>query len=103
MTGGVVSLVVAPLEDAELTEASFDLAVAASSFHWVDPEIGLRKVRRLLATRALYATFSPIARLGDSERESLLDATSEVSEREFGGVVERPMLTPLYMARRPES
>jgi hypothetical protein len=55
------------------------------------------------ATRALYATFSPIARLGNPERESLLDAISEVSEREFGGVVERPMLTPIYIARRPAS
>jgi SAM-dependent methyltransferase len=177
-TEGAVSIVQAPFEEADLPESSFDLGTAASSFHWVEPDVGLEKVRRLLrpggwwamwwnvhgeenpedpfhvatsplleplegrpwnrrrpfapdiegriadlraagfedpeaelirrrATfdarriRDLYSTFSPIARLPDAERETLLDAVADVAEREFGGVVERPILTPLYTARRP--
>ena len=37
-----------PLEDAELPAESFDLAVAASSFHWIDEETGLAKVAAAL-------------------------------------------------------
>ncbi len=36
------------LEDADLPDAAFDLAVAASSFHWVDEEIGLARIRDAL-------------------------------------------------------
>lgn len=179
--GAVLDVVEAPFEDADLSGA-FDLGVAATSFHWVEPALGLGKVSRLLrpgggwamwwtqhgdesgedafrdATRhllsglpdprpwarapgrpwfavdvparredlvaagfeavehelirrtvrfdttrirALYATFSPIARLPAEERERLLDAVALVAERDFAGVVERPLLTVVYSARRP--
>jgi SAM-dependent methyltransferase len=39
---------VTPLEDAELREASVDLAAAASSFHWVDERVGLAAIWRAL-------------------------------------------------------
>lgn len=173
-TRGAVRLVVEPFEDAELPASSFDLGAAASSFHWVDPQVGLAKVRRLLrpsgwwamwanlngdqtdadafhratrhifgppekhpcggmldsddglrrladagfedaeyelvrwsctfdsaSIRSLYATFSPIARREADERERILDAVAEVAATEFGGVVDRTMLTPLYTARAP--
>jgi SAM-dependent methyltransferase len=172
-TSGAVALVVAPFEEAELPDSSFDLATAASSFHWVEPEAGLSKVRRLLrsggwwamwwnmhgdqtaadpfhqattvllgphvasrwsaldadarfadlaaagfvelehevvrwtatfdtaGTRDLYATFSPIARLPETEREVLLDAIADVAATQFGGSVARPMRTPIYTARSP--
>jgi SAM-dependent methyltransferase len=173
-THGAVSLLVEPFEEAELPASAFDLGAAASSFHWVDPAIGLAKVRRLLrprgwwamwanlngdqtdadlfhratqhilgpraagpfgtlldsdarllelanvgfeeatyelvrwtctfdtaAIRALYATFSPIARREPAERERVLDAVAEVAADEFGGLVERTMLTPIYTAWRP--
>ncbi len=35
-------------ETAVLPEAAFDLGVAATSFHWVSEEFGLRKLRRLI-------------------------------------------------------
>jgi SAM-dependent methyltransferase len=35
---------VAALEDVELSAATFDIAVAASSFHWVDEPAGLTKI-----------------------------------------------------------
>jgi SAM-dependent methyltransferase len=38
----------ARFEDAELTERSFDLIVAATCFHWLDPDTRLRRMGRLL-------------------------------------------------------
>ena len=39
---------VASFEDARLPDGAFDLAVAATSFHWVDPSVGPQKLRRAL-------------------------------------------------------
>jgi SAM-dependent methyltransferase len=50
--------------------------------------------------RGLYATFSPISRLGPAERQRLLEDLGRIAEDQFGGRVERPMATPVYTARR---
>ena len=50
--------------------------------------------------RALYASFSHIGQLGESERRRILDRLAEIAEKEFGGRVERNMVTALYAARR---
>jgi SAM-dependent methyltransferase len=169
------------LEDADLPNAAFDVAVAASSFHWVDEEIGLAQLyaalrpdgwialwwtlfgvpdepdafitatsplledldaspsagvdgappfaldvdarRRALdhagfrdvrhetfrwsaawdtaGIRALYGSFSPIARLGDDRRIRILDAVAAVADQEFGGRVTRTLVTSLYTAPKP--
>jgi SAM-dependent methyltransferase len=46
--GDQVELVEHTLEDAELNAHAFDLAVAASSFHWVDEAVGLASLRGAL-------------------------------------------------------
>ncbi|HVT42569.1 MAG TPA: methyltransferase domain-containing protein, partial [Acidimicrobiales bacterium] len=46
--GGELRVVEALFEEADLESAAFDLAVAATSFHWVDPEAGLATVARAL-------------------------------------------------------
>ncbi|MBA2642128.1 MAG: hypothetical protein H0U82_04275 [Actinobacteria bacterium] len=51
--------------------------------------------------RALYATFSPISRLEDVRKTEILDAVARIAELDFGGHVERTLLTSLYTARRP--
>jgi SAM-dependent methyltransferase len=179
--GERVEVRVVALEDARLEPEAFELAVAASSFHWVTPEKGLATIFRALepggwwamwwtlfgdhdrpdafalateplltdlrrspssgrprraphaldseariaelhaagfttvehevvgwsstwdanGIRALYATFSPIARLPETEREAVLDGVARVAELEFGGRVERPLFTSLWTARRP--
>ncbi len=43
-----VSVVVAPWEDVRLAGELYDLVVAATSFHWIDPANGLTKVREHL-------------------------------------------------------
>ena len=179
--GDRVDVRVTPLEEAQLPSEAFDLAVAASSFHWVDEAVGLESVSAALrpggcwavwwtlfgdggqpdafitatspllenlhssptageegrpphardretrlaaleaagfedleheliewqaswdteGIRALYGTFSPIARLDDRRREEILDGVAQIAEADFGGVVERTLVTSLYTARRP--
>ncbi|MDP9334493.1 MAG: class I SAM-dependent methyltransferase [Actinomycetota bacterium] len=41
-------IVVAPFEDAQLEGRSFDLAVAATSFHWLDQRTASAKLRRVV-------------------------------------------------------
>jgi SAM-dependent methyltransferase len=50
--------------------------------------------------RALYATYSHIAILDAAERRRVLDGLFDIAAREFGGRVERNMITALYTARR---
>ncbi len=169
--------VVSTFEDAELAPSSFDLVVAATSFHWLDPEQALPKIATILRpagwlalwwnvfgdpekpdpfheatepflrdlapsplmgtggipypldvaartsdlerhgfrdveheaehwtlrldatqTRRLYETYSNIARLPDPQMEMTLDQIERIAHVEFGGRVERQMVTPIYTA-----
>lgn len=47
-TSGRPRIVASPLEDAELEADAFDLAAAASCFHWVDERKGLAKIAAAL-------------------------------------------------------
>jgi SAM-dependent methyltransferase len=170
------------LEDAELEPIAFDLAAAASSFHWVEEDVALAKLLaalrpggwialwwtlfgdderpdpfrqavgplfvdiphgpsgpgqegrtsfaldaelRLAALRSagfgdlgheimrwtrewdtdgirgLYSTFSPISVLAPERRKEFLDSVARIAETEFGGRVEKPLVTSLYTARKP--
>lgn len=175
-----IEVLVATLEDAELPESEFDLAAAASCFHWIDEPVGLGKIRSALrpggwlgmwwtlfgdgsapdafiqatsplleglhasptrgeegrppyardsdarlaaleaarfadatyeafgwdahwdtaGIRALYGTFSPIARLDEERRTAILDGIARIAEEDFGGRVSRRLLTALYTARK---
>ena len=50
--------------------------------------------------RSLFASFSPWLALPAGQRADALDALEELARGEFGGVVERPYLTPIYVAPR---
>lgn len=178
---------VGAFEDVTLDGESFDLIVAATSFHWVPPEAGLRHCGDLLrpggwlalwwtyfgdpdrpdpfrdavtpifaelapslvsvfpgvafesgprpyaldvtartaeidATgrfgpvhhevipwtgrhtpaelRALFGSYSPCLALAPDERGAVLDAIEELAGNTFGGLVERPYLTLMYLAQR---
>jgi SAM-dependent methyltransferase len=164
---------------AELREAAFDLGVAATTMHWLEPAPALERCCRLLRpggwwamwwnlfgdavgvdafheaslpllsrvpanstastssefaldadarlaelaaagfvagqfelirwsapfdaakTRALYATFPHIRLLPSAEQAALLDELGRIVTDQFGGVVDRTLLTPVYTARRP--
>ncbi len=53
--GLTVDVRVAIFEEVELPEESFDLGIAATSFHWVDQPTGLRKAHGLLAPGGWWA------------------------------------------------
>lgn len=60
-------------EDASLEEDSYDLIYAASSFHWVDAEIGCPKVFRLLINGGAFALFrnNPVPADGEELYEEI--------------------------------
>jgi SAM-dependent methyltransferase len=43
-----LDVVMSSFEEADVASANFDLAVAATSFHWVDQEVGLTKLGQAL-------------------------------------------------------
>jgi SAM-dependent methyltransferase len=49
-------------------------------------------------TRRLYETYSNIARVPDADRRRILDEIERIAEVEFGGHVDREMVTPMYTA-----
>lgn len=178
--GCALRFINAAFEEAVLPAASFDLVVAATMFHWLDPGTRVQKLAELLAPAGhvalmwngfqsphrpnpideatkelvahlaaspagapgavpfsldrtarhaeflqtgwfelrayleihwtlelgatqlglLYEGFSPIARLPETERTALIARVVEVAERQFGGVVEQHMTSPLYLFRR---
>lgn len=53
-----------------------------------------------LQVTRLYATFSPISGLAVEERKRLLYELGQIAEKEFGGVVELHITTPMYTAQR---
>lgn len=179
--GGKIDVRVEAVEDVGLPSGAFDLAVAASSFHWVEEPVGLAKLFDALragrwvalwwtlfgdderpdpfreavdhlfdevprspsaayedrpsfaldvelrqaaltaagfeqleheriqwarswdtaAIRTLYSTFSPIGALQPERRRELLDSVARIADLEFGGVVQKPLVTSLYTARKP--
>jgi len=48
LDGSALSLQVSTFEDFAADDASFDLIVSGTAFHWVDPEVRFRKSARLL-------------------------------------------------------
>ena len=63
-----VRIVVRPFEDVQLPPASFDLGVAATSFHWISERRGVRKVARFLRPGGWWAVWGN--RHGDPSRRS---------------------------------
>lgn len=50
--------------------------------------------------RALFATFAPWLELEEPHRTEMLDRVAALVDDEFGGEVERPYVTAVYLARR---
>jgi SAM-dependent methyltransferase len=63
---GRIELRVAPLEEVELEVEEFDLAAAATTFHWVDEPVGLDKIHRTLRPGGWIALWWTI--FGDDDR-----------------------------------
>ena len=180
-TQTAVEVINQPFEDVNLAPATFDLAVAATAFHWLDQRLALNKVvatlrpngvwamwghifddparpdpfreatdallkplanppsrqgkkqghfaldeaarmADIMATgqlvqpyfeairwtlkldvaqlRGLYATFSSIQKQPETQRQYILEELERIAQRDFAGVVERPIITTIYLAHR---
>lgn len=62
--GSPLQVVPSTFEEAELAHADFDLVTAATSFHWVDRETGVRKVGRVVRPGGWVAIWWTIFRDG---------------------------------------
>ena len=82
-----LTLMVSSFEDAVLPQASFDLGVSATAFHWLDEDLALRKAADLLRTGGWWAMVWNV--FGDPSRadpfhestKTLLDGPVSPSER----------------------
>jgi SAM-dependent methyltransferase len=61
-----LTVVTATFEEAPIASAAFDLAVAATSFHWVDPGVGLPKLASALRAQGWLALWWTV--FGDPTR-----------------------------------
>jgi SAM-dependent methyltransferase len=83
------------------TDARVDDIVRTGVFTQPDVELMRWSIHLNPAqVRDLYATFSPLQKLPTEERGRLLDQLADIAVRQFDGVVERPMVTALYVATR---
>jgi SAM-dependent methyltransferase len=69
---GVIEFVSKPFEDAELETASYDLGIAATSFHWLHERSSLRKIARSLRPGGWWASFMNVS--NDARRPSAFRA-----------------------------
>ena len=77
--GDRIEIVRTTLEDADLAPESFDLAAAASSFHWVDEATGLGVIRGALRPRGWIGLWWTLFREGGGE-DDFIRATSPLLE-----------------------
>jgi SAM-dependent methyltransferase len=76
-SGVSVDVRVAAFEDVKLPNSWFDLAVAASSFHWVDQTVGPRKVANVLRPGGWWVMWWNV--LGDpSQPDPFYEATADL-------------------------
>jgi SAM-dependent methyltransferase len=79
--GHGVKVIAASFEHAPLIDHSFDVAVAAMSFHWVDQQIGLSKLGRVIRPHGWAALWWTV--FGDPDRpDPFNDATKKLLEED---------------------
>ena len=75
-----VDIRVEVIEDADLPAVSFDIAIAATAFHWIDPVIGHRKVFEALKPSGWWAMWWNV--FGDpTQPDPFHEATLRLLER----------------------
>jgi SAM-dependent methyltransferase len=79
VTGGGPDIRIAVVEEADLPDATFDLAVAASSFHWVDEDLGLWKIAAALRPGGWIALWWTLFG-SDDEADAFIEATTPLLE-----------------------
>lgn len=89
-----VRVVVQPFESVRLPPASFDLGVAATSFHWISERKGVRKVARLLRPGGWWAVWGT-THGNPSRRSPFQDALQPLYRAVHGRASRKPTLEQL--------
>jgi SAM-dependent methyltransferase len=90
-----VSINVGDFEQMPISDSSYDLAISAQAFHWIDPEVGYPKLARALVQGGSIALWWHVdVRTTD---EGFLTAVQPIYDREMHGGEHRPFVLP-----RPE-
>ena len=71
---GEVEIALSRFEDQPLTRGGFGLAIAAQSFHWVDPELGFARCAEAVRAGGALALFGNMPRRGESELHRAVEA-----------------------------
>jgi len=72
LAGPALSFQVSSFEDFAAADASFDLIVSGTAFHWIDPEVRFRKPARLLRPGGWLALLEIVERYDDPLAAALL-------------------------------
>jgi SAM-dependent methyltransferase len=70
-------------EETDLPEASFRAAFAATSYHWIDPDVGWARVAGLLEPAGMFALFGHAGGARDAIDEEITRAWDEVTEAKW--------------------
>lgn len=90
-----LEVIVSTLEQADVPEATFDLVVSATAFHWVDPAVGLPKSAELLVDGGFLALWWTI--FGDDARpDPFHEALKEILEIKAPELVDHGQVQPAY-------
>lgn len=84
---GAVTIEVSPFETWDDAGRRFDLAVAASSWHWVDPSVGWRRIHAALRPGGWFAILGRVVVRRDGEPE-VYAHTADLHEQFAPGVPE---------------
>jgi len=85
-------------EEVVLAENQFHLITAATAFHWIEPNAGLLKIKRLLKANGFVALFWNV--LSDADKEDLFhNATQSVLSPLAMNPLEKPDSVPFALDR----
>lgn len=92
-----LEIVVETFEDWPLPERLFQLVIAATAFHWVDPELRFVKAARVLRPGGVLALFGHVPQFGESALRKQIDAAyaecvPSLAAREPGSAPKGPPL-----------
>jgi SAM-dependent methyltransferase len=96
MAGEDLTIVGTSFEEAEIDEATFDLAVAGTSFHWVDQEVGLRKLSQLIRPGGWIALWWTLFR-DPSHPDPFSTAVEEILGPQTRGAFDEPGRQPFQL------
>jgi SAM-dependent methyltransferase len=96
-----VEVVVSAFEDWPLPAEPFDLALSATAFHWIDPDLRMIKTADALRRGGdLLLTYSNHRALPPAARNGLLTCIANLIDKTYNGRITKRYLTQVAIAHR---